>query len=166
MEVDAQRKSRKSKFTDVFDDNNNKENEVNSEDRKRRKRFSYKEKSQILNELKLKSKEEIREKYNISERALRMWVSEKEIIEEAAKNSKLNKYKKKSYNHEMDDCLFDWLLKTQQSGIPVSGPMLKNQALIVNKNLQKLPKFVASEDCLSGWKVRKNIRCLKITGNE
>lgn len=80
---------------------------------------------------------QIRKKYNVSDRALRKWKTEKDKIE-TVNNTNLQKAKRMTYNKEMADDLFQWLLETQQCGIPVSGPMIKQQAIItgnVNKNL-------------------------------
>ena len=133
--------------------------------RKTRKRFSFEEKKNILEEMNQYSPDVIREKYELSDRTLRKWKSQKEdIIQEAAKNN-CKQLKKKTNAEEMDSAMFQWLVETQEKGIPISGPMVRQQALILNQNLHlKDDKFKASEGWLSGFKERIKIRSSQITG--
>ena len=145
----------------------NSNNEANSPEepaKKKRKRFSFEEKKKILEELNTTSPESICEKYQFSERALRKWRSEKARIRKIAKNSYFKNLKKKTDTQEMDDAMYEWFCKNSKSGISISGSVVRRQALIVDKTLHKYKKFKASEGWLSGWKKRRKMRGLKITG--
>ena len=133
--------------------------------KKKLKSFTYKEKQKILDQLDDIPPEIICAKYNLSDRTLRYWKSKKEKIFENAKNINFRNAKRIRNTQERDNQLLQWLVKKQVDGIPISGPLLKKQALIENKNFHGRSNFKASEGWLSGWKRRKNIRCLKKRGN-
>ena len=132
--------------------------------KKKLKSFTYGEKRKILDELNEIPLEIICEKYDLSDRTLRYWKSRKEKIFENAKNINVRNAKRIRDPQERDNQLLQWLIKNQNDGVPISGPILKKQALIENKSLFGPSNFKASEGWLSGWKKRKNIRCVKITG--
>ncbi|XP_046598070.1 jerky protein homolog-like isoform X1 [Neodiprion lecontei] len=134
--------------------------------RKKRKRFSFEEKKNILEAMTRYSAVVICKKYELSDRTLRKWKSEKEKIIQEAKKTNCKKLKKKSNVTEMDDAMFQWLVEVQDKGIPISGPMIRRQALIAKAHHPKNDQFRASEGWLSRFKKRKNIRCLKITGEK
>lgn len=132
--------------------------------RRRRKRFSFEEKKNILEALNKYPQDVICEKYELSDRTLRKWKAEKEIIIEEGNKANTKKLKKKSTAEEMDDAIYQWLVETQDQGIPISGPMIRRQALIVKENHPKNDQFKASEGWLSGFKRRNKISSLKIAG--
>lgn len=61
--------------------------------------------------------------------------------------------------------LHTWFLKTRSSNVPISGPMIKQKTKEIAKELN-IQDFKASEGWLFGWKRRKAIRQLTVTGEK
>lgn len=93
------------------------------------------------------------------------WKRNKNSIDENCKTELRNK--KKVYNSkvkERDDEVFAWLVNSQIKGVPVSGKILRQKAIELNKSVEGPSKFQASEGWLEKFKHRKKVRSLKITG--
>ena len=65
-------------------------------------------------------------------------------MKKKAKTMKLGK------DRNLDDALYVWFRQKRMEGIPVSGPMLRKKALLLNKMLNGSDNFIASD----GWKWR------------
>ncbi|XP_012526902.1 N-acetylneuraminate lyase isoform X2 [Monomorium pharaonis] len=61
-------------------------------------------------------------------------------------------------NSRVDEALWIWYQQHQTEGIPLSGPLLRTQALKFHEQLEKSKHFQASEGWFSKWKERHNIR--------
>lgn len=72
---------------------------------------------------------------------------------------------KKAKNEQLDDALFIWFSEQRERGMPLSGPILQEKALLLNKSTPNGdPTFTASLGWLERWKNRHGIRQLSITG--
>lgn len=71
---------------------------------------------------------------------------------------------KKAKNETLDEALFMWFQQWREGGVPISGPILKEKALSLNKKLGGDPSFSASIGWLSRWKERHGVRQLSVTG--
>lgn len=72
---------------------------------------------------------------------------------------------KKAKHEQLDDALFVWFSEQRDRGVPLSGPILQEKALSLNKMIPNGdPTFTASQGWLDRWKHRHGIRQLTITG--
>ena len=65
---------------------------------------------------------------------------------------------KKAKNVTLDDALYVWYIQERENSVPVSGPILREKALSLNKKLGGDPTFTASVGWLGRWKARHGIR--------
>ena len=65
---------------------------------------------------------------------------------------------------KIDDAVYAWFLQERLRGTPISGPMIQEKAIHMNKLMDKDPKFIASNGWLDRWKKRHGIRQLTISG--
>lgn len=145
------------------EDEEDEENSVLNE----RSRYSYAEKQKILFEAKTLTSFQICQKYDMSERTLRKWKNKQNEIAQISKNKNLKDLKKlntSSCTRKLDEELDAWHRDALQKGVAVSGPILKQQALIINARIGGDKNFKASEGWLSRYKERTKSRALKITG--
>uniref|UniRef100_A0A6P7FUR9 Jerky protein-like n=1 Tax=Diabrotica virgifera virgifera TaxID=50390 RepID=A0A6P7FUR9_DIAVI len=70
---------------------------------------------------------------------------------------------KKAKNETLNNALYVWFCTKRQRGLPVSGPIIQETALKLNKMLPDCePNFIASQGWLDRWKKRHGIRQLSI----
>lgn len=69
-------------------------------------------------------------------------------------------------NQDFDKAVYLWFCQCRSSGIPVSGPMNKQKALDLNKQMGGNESFKASEGWLEKWKSRMKIRSMRIAGEK
>lgn len=74
------------------------------------------------------------------------------------------KTQKKPANDLLEEALMIWFIQRRAEGMPISGPMLCEKALIFNKKLNGLDHFNASTGWLRNFKKRNGIRCLGVHG--
>jgi len=127
--------------------------------KKSRMRYSSIQKVEILNKCDMESDPlVICQKYKISDRTLRDWKKNKNEIIEIAKHDTLKNVKKLSSScNNLDDALFIWVVEAQQKSLPISGPILRQKTLNLNRELGRSSNFKASEAWLHKWKCRKNV---------
>ncbi|XP_046424688.1 jerky protein homolog-like [Neodiprion fabricii] len=133
--------------------------------------FTLKQKIDILNNIKCgnKSRYAICQEYNIGESTLRKWIHDEDKLREFwSKNNTCSSHKKirTEDNPHLGEALFIWYNENRILGIPITGPVLKAKARIVNRLLDGKKKFSASNGWLSKWKKRYNIRELSISGEK
>ncbi|XP_046746442.1 jerky protein homolog-like [Diprion similis] len=133
--------------------------------------FTLKQKIDILNNIKCgnKSRYAICQEYNIGESTLRKWIHDEDKLREFwSKNNTCSSHKKirTEDNPHLGEALFIWYNENRISGIPVTGPVLKAKARILNKLLDGKKNFSASNGWFSKWKKRYNIRELSISGEK
>ncbi|XP_050503675.1 jerky protein homolog-like [Diabrotica virgifera virgifera] len=70
----------------------------------------------------------------------------------------------KAKNETLDDALYVWFCAERECGLPVSGPIIQESALKLNKILPEFgePNFTTSQGWLDRWKKRHGIRQLSI----
>ncbi|CAG9584542.1 unnamed protein product [Danaus chrysippus] len=79
---------------------------------------------------------------------------------------KHRKVMKKPKNELLDEALFCWFLQERSTGQPISGPLLCEKALQLNKKIGGDKSFVASNGWLYRFKSRHGIRELEIQGEK
>ncbi|CAH0729636.1 unnamed protein product, partial [Brenthis ino] len=73
---------------------------------------------------------------------------------------------KKSQNELLEEALYCWFLQKRSTGQPISGPLLCEKALQLNKKIGSDESFVASNGWLYRFKSRHGIRELEIQGEK
>lgn len=73
---------------------------------------------------------------------------------------------KKPKNELLEEALYCWFLQERSTGQPISGPLLCENALQLNKKLGGDETFVASNRWLYRFKLRHGIRELEIQGEK
>lgn len=73
---------------------------------------------------------------------------------------------RKIENNRVDKAMWIWFQQYRAKGIPLSGPLIRAQALKFHKRLGGSKNFQASEGWLSKWKDRHNIRNVCISGEK
>ncbi|KAK3714119.1 hypothetical protein QZH41_001367 [Actinostola sp. cb2023] len=94
-------------------------------------------------------------------------IADKEkIIDEWMSNgsSKIKRNNFEKYE-EINRILWDWYVKARASNIPVDGPLLKEEAMLIAKQLG-VTTFKGTEGWFSKWKQRHNIAQFNIAGEE
>lgn len=111
------------------------------------KRFTYKEKKQILDKSERLGFSAVCLKYNIPSSTFYDWEKNKQIIFTSCKKFGNTKRACKPFVHERDEAIITWLPGALKKGVPAAGPVLKQKAVEVNKQLGGPTKFSAS----NGW---------------
>lgn len=88
----------------------------------------------------------------------------KETMKERSK--KLGGFKKNinPQTLQFDEMISTWIDGACDKAVPVTGPIIKQKALELNKKCGGSDKLIASEGWLEKFKKRQEIRSLKITG--
>ena len=95
--------------------------------------------------------------------------SEKQILAEWESNEgRPGKKRGRQQNFpHVNDCLWKWYVTCRNSNIPVSGPMLQEEALLIAQKLgEDTVNFAASNGWLDRWKKRYNITQMNVAGEE
>lgn len=74
------------------------------------------------------------------------------------------KIMRKGENYQLDTAVYRWFIQQRNKGLPISGPVIKEKALVLNRVLGGGEQFAASEGWLSNWKKRHGVRQLTVTG--
>lgn len=82
------------------------------------------------------------------------------------KTLKQRHHAKVSVNEEIDEAVFLWFTQERQKGVPISGPLIQEKALRLNKLMNGDLAFTASNGWLDRWKRRHGIRQLTISGEK
>ncbi|XP_044575083.1 jerky protein homolog-like [Cotesia glomerata] len=133
----------------------------------KRRSYSFAEKTKIIDELKNLTNDEVCKKYNLNPPVLYRWLKDSSKIKSCAAENYQGCLKKlrSPTSTELDNMLYTWFLNTRSSNVPISGPMIKQKAKEIAKDLN-IVDFKASEGWLFGWKRRKAIRQLTISGEK
>lgn len=73
---------------------------------------------------------------------------------------------KKPKLEKLDDALLLWFKQERANGKPISGPIVKEKAVLLHKKMGGNEDFVASEGWLNRWKKRHGIHVLSICGEK
>lgn len=105
--------------------------QVGSEKTKKRKNFSILDKLKILKDLDVnKSIKAISEKYDVPERSLRNWISNRKQYEEYERTYQLSTNSKRiktTVLDELEEALYIWFDRSVKSGISLTGPLIKGK---------------------------------------
>ncbi|MFS1564416.1 MAG: hypothetical protein ACL7AX_13685 [Candidatus Arsenophonus phytopathogenicus] len=73
---------------------------------------------------------------------------------------------RKPNNEIVDDALWIWFMQERRKGTPISGPILKEKALMLHSKIENGGEFTASEGWLTRWKHRHGINYLSVSGEK
>lgn len=71
-----------------------------------------------------------------------------------------------SVNEKIDEAVFLWFSQERQKGVPISGPLIQEKALQLNRLMNGELCFSASNGWLDRWKKRHGVRQLSICGEK
>ncbi|XP_001604398.2 jerky protein homolog-like [Nasonia vitripennis] len=122
--------------------------------KRRIKNFSLQEKVKVLDDVKLgRSKAEVRKEYGIGESTLRRWVHDEQKIRDALHEENASRKKlRPDDNPYVGEALIAWYNRCKQQNVQLSGLMLREKALELNKLLGGKENFTASNDWFNNWK--------------
>lgn len=127
------------------------------------KRLSYKDKQKIVNESYVLGINSTSINYQISINTLKKWRMKKCKVDENYEKFGDSKNIINPKVAERDNEVYLWLVNALKNGTPVTGATLQQKALEVNKKIDVLESFSASDGWLYKFKQRYKIRSLKIT---
>lgn len=91
--------------------------------------------------------------------------SKAEIMEEFENNGpESRKRHRAEENAEVNEAVYKWYCFARERNIPLSGPLLKEEALLISRELDPNSTFKASNGWLDSFKKRHNIKCMKVSG--
>lgn len=136
----------------------------------KRKTHSVADKLKIIERVKKgETKASITRECGIPEGTIRGWMKEEQklrnfvdVIESDVGLQR--KTIKLGEDSELDECLYRWFLIKRSEGVPLSGPILKAQAVKFHNDLHGNTDFKASEGWFSRWKARHGIQQASIEG--
>ena len=67
-------------------------------------------------------------------------------------------------NEDINEAVYKWYCLARQRNIPISGPLLQEEALQIAKTIDPETKFKASNGWLESFKKRHNLKQMTITG--
>ena len=114
---------------------------------------------------------ELAEKYDVNPSSVTRIIQNKKSIQEKHKivtEAGGNSAKRKRYagteESALETILLDWFRELRNCNEPVTGSMLKTQAILIYKSIHGNKKFEASSGWVDGFKKRHGIRCLETKG--
>ena len=88
-----------------------------------------------------------------------------EITEEFEKNVSENRKRHRvEDNAAINEAVYRWYCLARERNVPVTGPLLQEEALLLAKELDPNTSFKASNGWLDSFKKRHNIKCMKVSG--
>lgn len=140
----------------------------------KRRHFSctLKEKLEVLKRLdKGECATKLSREYGVGKATISDWKKNRAKIEQfcsASSEKTLEKRQKTTVSsyEKLDEALFLWFTQEREKGIPISGPLVKEKSLQLNKLMNGDPSFSASCGFLDRWKKRHGIRQLTISGEK
>ncbi|XP_054746495.1 tigger transposable element-derived protein 4-like [Anastrepha obliqua] len=134
----------------------------------KKKVLSFKEKMEIINVFE-KDKLSVRgigKRFNIGKTQAAEINKSKEKIR-SKWESGVNVHQKQSFlkegGSEIDKMYFNWFAKARSQNIPISGPILKANAMEIAGKLG-VPNFNASDGWLNKWRIRNNVAFKCVSG--
>lgn len=135
--------------------------------------LSLSEKLIVLQRLdKGESLQKIAKEINVGITTIKDWRKNRKNIEsysvtvESEKSLKNRKTLKKPKQELLDDAMWVWFCQERRKGTPLSGPIIKEKAFILQKKLEGDGEFTASEGWLHRWKTRHGVRNVAISGEK
>ncbi|XP_057332063.1 tigger transposable element-derived protein 2-like [Microplitis mediator] len=140
---------------------------------KKRNILSIEQRLNIIERLKAGERpQSLAEEYKISKQAV-SWIKKnennitqtKEVLKSCNGNINKKRYKKQEESI-LDQKLMKWFSQQRTMGRPVSGTILKKQALLYNKRLNGSENFTASDGWLARFKKRYGLKNKHIHGEK
>ncbi|XP_028967284.1 LOW QUALITY PROTEIN: tigger transposable element-derived protein 6-like [Galendromus occidentalis] len=131
----------------------------------RRKQFSLKEKLEVLEELRSGVKKvDVARRFGISKSTLSTFLKNRQRLEEEGVEFDPERKRLRTAKYErVDKATFLWLQEMRSNNVPVSGPLLRERAVLFARSLGH-PDFQASEGWLARFKERYGIRAKVLCG--
>lgn len=136
----------------------------------KRKAYSIADKLKIIERVKKgETKASISRECGIPEGTIRGWVKEehklRHFVDAVESDVGLQrKTIKLGEDSDLDECLYRWFLIKRSEGVPLSGPILRAQAVKFHNDLYGNTDFKASDGWFSRWKARHGIHQVNIEG--
>lgn len=135
--------------------------------------LSLNEKLAVLQRLdKGESLQKIAKELNVGVTTIKDWRKNRKDIESytltidgenALKNRKTLKKPKLEL---LDNAVWMWFCQERRKQTPISGPILKEKAMVLHKKLEAGSEFTASEGWIDRWKSRHGVRFVSISGEK
>lgn len=136
----------------------------------KRKAYTVGEKLKIIDRVKSgETKANLSRVYGVPEGTIRGWMKEEDKLRNFVNTveSEIGLQRKKNklgQNSDLDECLYRWFLIKRSEGVPLSGPVIRAQAVKFYKDLHGSDDFNASDGWFSRWKSRHGIGQINIEG--
>lgn len=132
--------------------------------------LSLNEKLAVLQRLdKGESLQKIAKELNVGVTTIKDWRKNRKDIEsytvtiDGENTLKNRKTLKKPKLELLDNALWMWFCQERRKGTPISGPILKEKAIVLHKKLEAESEFAASEGWIDRWKTRHGVRFVFIS---
>ncbi|VEN43486.1 unnamed protein product [Callosobruchus maculatus] len=135
--------------------------------------LSLNEKLAVLQRLdKGESLQQIAKELNVGVTTIKDWRKNRKDIEsytitiDGENALKHRKTLKRAKLELLDNALWMWFCQERRKGTPISGPILKEKAIVLHKKLKAASEFAASEGWIDRWKNRHGVRFVSISGEK
>lgn len=114
----------------------------------------------------------IAKELKVGETTVRNWrknrvnLQEYSIQLDSDETLKLRRSMKKPKLEILDDALWVWFMQERRRGTPLSGPLIKEKAILLHEKMKTNEEFTASDGWLTRWKQRHGIHVLSICGEK
>ena len=128
-------------------------------EKKKRKDLNLSEKVLVLKELENKNTQAaIAKKFGISQAQVCSIAKKKDIILQNHKHGEnlFRKRKRKASHEDIDEALFRWFKQARSRNAPINGPILKEKACNLAKELE-INDFQISDSWIQRWRERRGI---------
>uniref|UniRef100_A0A8C4SMY0 HTH CENPB-type domain-containing protein n=1 Tax=Erpetoichthys calabaricus TaxID=27687 RepID=A0A8C4SMY0_ERPCA len=140
--------------------------------KRKHKSCTLKEKLEVLKRLhKGESATQLSKEFGVGKATISDWKKNRGKIEQFCTTTSEKTIEKRSKTtvssyEKLDEALFLWFTQERQKGISITGPLIQEKALQLNKLMDGDVSFTASCGFLDRWKKRHGIRQLTITGEK
>lgn len=105
----------------------------------------------------------------VSEVTVGDWKRNRAKIEQWCLNKASTSHRKSMKDAEyekVNEVLMMWFTQQRAKGVPVSGPILQQKALLISRQFPDMDRFTASAGWLDRWKKRYGVRQLRVCGEK
>lgn len=107
--------------------------------------------------------------YGVGEVTVGDWRRNRRKIEQWCSNQPSTSQRKTMKDGEyekINKTLFLWFTQQRSKGVPISGPILQQKAVLMSKEFPETSQFTASAGWLDRWKKRYGVRQLSVCGEK
>lgn len=112
----------------------------------------------------------VAQNYGVGEVTVGDWKRNRTKIEQwcmkQASSSSGRKSMKTGEYERVNEILFMWFNQQRLKGVPLSGPILQQKAILISRQFPEADQFVASSGWLDRWKKRYGVRQLTVCGEK